>query len=60
MTMLNFHYYNPANIYFGKGQESQVGELIDLESHSKNVLVLYSGDYIFDLGIYDTIEKRAK
>jgi alcohol dehydrogenase len=58
MTMLNFNYYNPANIYFGKGQESQVGELIDLESHSKNVLVLYSGDYIFDLGIYDTIEKE--
>lgn len=58
MTMLNFNYYNRANIYFGKGQESQVGELIDLESHSKNVLVLYSGDYIFDLGIYDTIEKE--
>ncbi|AUJ24272.1 iron-containing alcohol dehydrogenase [Virgibacillus dokdonensis] len=56
--MQNFNYYNPANIYFGKGEERRIGELIDTESHSKHVLVLYSGDYIFDLGIYDTIETK--
>ncbi len=58
LIMQNFNYYNPANIYFGKGEESRIGDLIDAESHSKNVLVLYSGDYIFDLGIYDKIEAK--
>lgn len=54
--MLNFNYYNPANIYFGKGEENKVGQLINSLTTTKRVLVLYSGDYIFDLGIWDTIE----
>ncbi|MEG0285531.1 MAG: iron-containing alcohol dehydrogenase [Vagococcus sp.] len=57
--MLNFNYHNPANIYFGKGEEKQVGHLINSYSKTKNVLVLYSGDYIFDLGIFETIETEC-
>lgn len=58
--MLNFNYYNPANIYFGKGQESKVGELINHYTKTKRVLVLYSGDYIFKLGIWETIEQSCQ
>ncbi|MFC6347349.1 iron-containing alcohol dehydrogenase [Vagococcus carniphilus] len=58
--MLNFNYHNPANIYFGKGEEKKVGELISTYTQTNNVLVLYSGDYIFDLGIYQTIEEECQ
>ncbi|HCM88892.1 MULTISPECIES: iron-containing alcohol dehydrogenase [Vagococcus] len=58
--MLNFNYHNPANIYFGQGEEKKVGKLINQYTVTKNVLVLYSGDYIFDLGIYQTIEEECQ
>ena len=58
--MLNFNYHNPANIYFGKGEEKKVGELISTYTQTNNVLVLYSDDYIFDLGIYQTIEEECQ
>lgn len=58
--MLNFNYHNPANIYFGKGEEKKVGELINQHTQSKNVLVLYSGDYIFDLNIYQTVQEECQ
>lgn len=57
--MLNFNYYNPANIYFGQGQEQKVGELINQYTKTKNILVLFSGDYIYDLGIFDTIKQTC-
>lgn len=57
--MLNFNYYNPANIYFGEGEEKKVGKLINQYSQNKKVLVLYSGDYFFDLGINDTLETEC-
>lgn len=53
--MLNFNYYNPANIYFGRGEENRVGELINKWSKTKKVLVLFSGDYYEELGIAATI-----
>ncbi|WP_270279716.1 iron-containing alcohol dehydrogenase [Vagococcus bubulae] len=58
--MLNFNYYNPANIYFGKGEENKIGRLINDFTKTKRVLVLYSGDYIFDLGIWDKIKSSCK
>ncbi|MEG0255169.1 MAG: iron-containing alcohol dehydrogenase [Vagococcus sp.] len=58
--MQNFNYHNPANIYFGQGEEKKVGQLINQYTQSKNVLVLYSGDYIFDLNIYQTIEEECR
>lgn len=56
--MLNFNYYNPANIYFGKGEEKRVGELINKWSTTKKVLVLFSGDYYEKLGIAHTIRQE--
>lgn len=56
--MLNFNYYNPANIYFGKGEEQRVGELINKWSKTKKVLVLFSGDYYEKLGIAGTIRQE--
>lgn len=58
--MENFNYFNPANIFFGKNQEENIGTLVKQYTKSKNVLVLYSGDYIFDLGIFATIETEFK
>lgn len=33
--MLNFNYYNPANIYFGRNEEQRIGELINKWSEAK-------------------------
>lgn len=56
--MQNFNYYNPVNIFFGKGQEQKIGELADQYSHNKKALVLYSGDYYTKLGISDLIKEK--
>lgn len=56
--MLNFNYFNPANIYFGLNEEQRVGELVDKWSKTKKVLVLYSGDYYENLGIAKTIHEE--
>lgn len=53
--MLNFNYYNPANIYFGRKEEQRVGKLINQWSSTKKVLILFSGDYYEKLGIAKTI-----
>lgn len=58
--MLNFQYYNPANIYFGKGQEKKVGELVNQLSWTKKILVLSSGEYIDFLGIRDVVETETQ
>lgn len=56
--MLNFNYYNPANIFFGKEEEKRVGELINKWSKTKKVLILFSGDYYEKLGIAKTIRQE--
>lgn len=58
--MQNFNYYNPADIYFGKGQEELVGKLTSQYSKKKKVLVLYSGDYYNFLGISKLVDNRFK
>ena len=58
--MLNFNYYNPANIFFGKGEEKRVGELISRWSKTRKVLVLFSGDYYEKLGIATTIRQELE
>lgn len=56
--MQNFDYFNPAHIYFGKGQEENIGELTDHYSKNKSALVLYSGDYYNFLGISDLMKEK--
>lgn len=57
--MIGFEYYNPAKIVFGEGSEEKLGDL--LRQHKvKSLLLVYSGDFIKSLGIYDVITKAVK
>ncbi len=56
--MLNFTYYNPAKIIFGKGTEATAGE--NCAQYGKNVLLHYGGGSIKKSGLYDTLVKSLK
>lgn len=56
--MKNFSFYNPAKIIFGKDSEKEIGTLV--KKYSNKVLLVYSGDFIKDLGIYATIQTEFK
>jgi hypothetical protein len=56
--MVNFHYYNPAKIVFGKGAEKEIGTLLK-ENNATSLLMMYSGEFIKTLGIYDTVKKAC-
>ncbi|MBR6880140.1 MAG: iron-containing alcohol dehydrogenase [Clostridiales bacterium] len=52
--MIGFEYYNPAKIIFGEGSEKKIKDL--LESYNvKSLLLVYSGDFVKTLGIFDVI-----
>jgi alcohol dehydrogenase YqhD (iron-dependent ADH family) len=51
--MLNFDFYAPARILFGKGTQSQIGSL--LKPHAKKVLLHYGGGSIKKSGLYDEV-----
>ncbi len=53
--MLNFDLYMPARIIFGRGTQSQIGEL--LKPHAKKVLLHYGGGSIKRTGLYDEVVK---
>ncbi|MCR5800614.1 MAG: iron-containing alcohol dehydrogenase [Lachnospiraceae bacterium] len=57
--MVNFKYYNPAKIVFGAGSQNELAELLKEEGVT-SLLMVYSGDFIKELGIYDTVERAAK
>lgn len=57
--MIGFEYYNPAKIVFGEDSEQQLIALLK-ENHISSLLLVYSGDFIKDLGIYAVIEKAVK
>ena len=53
--MIGFEYYNPAKIVFGEGAEQSLSKL--LRSYNvTSLLLVYSGDFIKTLGIYDVIK----
>ena len=54
--MNNFVYYNPARVAFGEGAIENLDSFFK-ELKTTSVLLVYSGDYIKTLGIYDRIEK---
>lgn len=51
--MLNFDFYAPARILFGKGEEKRIGEL--LKPHAKKVLLHYGGGSIKKSGLYESV-----
>ena len=57
--MKGFEYYNPAKIIFGAESINRLTAL--LEEHSvKSLLLVYSGDFIKDLGIYQKIKEAVE
>ena len=57
--MVGFEYYNPARVVFGQSALDRLGDLLE-EFHTKKILLLYSGEYIRTLGIYDRIMHMAE
>ncbi|MBR6157555.1 MAG: iron-containing alcohol dehydrogenase [Lachnospiraceae bacterium] len=57
--MIGFEYYNPAKIVFGEESEKRLTKLL-AQNKVKSLLLVYSGDFIKTLGIYDEIEKAVK
>lgn len=51
--MENFVYSIPTKIYFGKGQISNIGDVV--LAYGKNVLLVYGGGSIKKNGIYDDV-----
>lgn len=51
--MLNFNFYNPTNILFGKGQMSELDSLVPKDSI---VLITYGGGSVIKNGILDSVK----
>ena len=54
--MKDFIYYNPAKVAFGKNAIDNLGTFFK-ELKTTSVLLVYSGDFIKDLGIYSRINE---
>ena len=52
--MLNFTYYNPVKIVFGKGTITELPNLIPAEN---KVMMIYGGGSIKQNGVYDQVAK---
>ena len=53
--MIDFEYYNPAKIVFGEHSEQKLKSLL-ASFGVKSLQLVYSGDFIKTLGIYDAIK----
>ncbi len=56
--MIGFEYYNPAKIVFGEGSERSLAQLLK-QHKATSLLLVYSGDFIKTLGIYDVIKEAV-
>ncbi|NLC32621.1 MAG: iron-containing alcohol dehydrogenase [Clostridiales bacterium] len=56
--MLNFDFYSPARILFGRDTETKVGKL--LKPYAKKVLLHYGGGSIKKSGLYDRVITSLK
>ena len=57
--MIGFEYYNPAKIVFGEDSEKKLKSLLSQHKVS-SLLLVYSGDFIKTLCIYDVITDAVK
>ena len=57
--MIGFEYYNPAKIVFGEGAEKSLSKLLK-QNNVTSLLLVYSGDFIKTLGIYDVIKDAVE
>ncbi len=56
--MLNFDFYAPARILFGRDTQKEIGAL--LKPHAKKILLHYGGSSIKKSGLYDTVTASLK
>ena len=56
--MINFQYYNPAKVVFGVGSEKEIGRLLK-EEKASSLLMVYSGEFVKELGIFDTVKNAC-
>jgi len=54
MAILNFEFYNPVKIIFGKGE---ITKLRDLIPNGVKVMITYGGGSIMKNGVYDQVKK---
>ena len=54
--MYNFNYYTPTKVVFGKGVESEVGNLVR-ENNCKKVLIHYGSGSVIKTGLLEKICK---
>ncbi|MDF7641042.1 iron-containing alcohol dehydrogenase [Bifidobacterium sp. ESL0784] len=54
-----FTYYTPNELVFGVGAERQLEPLLR-QYHATSIMLIYSGDYVFDLGIHDAVVGATK
>ena len=54
--MINFEFYNPTKVIFGKGVEAEAGKVIH-EMGGHKVLVHFGGDYLQESGTLDRIHQ---
>lgn len=55
--MLNFEFYNPVNLVFGRGQISKLPKLIPAGTR---ILMAYGGGSIFKNGVYEQVTHALK
>lgn len=57
--MLNFEYYTPTKVFFGKEQENKIGEIISNYGYRK-IMLIYGKESIKKNGLYDTVVNSLK
>ncbi|GLC29576.1 iron-containing alcohol dehydrogenase [Clostridium omnivorum] len=57
--MINFEFYNPTKVIFGKDTESQVGKEINSRGYKK-VLIHFGGTYLYETGVLDRVHKSLE
>ena len=57
--MIDFEYVNPARIIFGEKPYERIAERLK-QYHVQSLLMVYSGEFVKSLGIYQEVEKICK
>jgi len=55
--MKNFEYYAPTKVFFGRGQEEKIGEIIKSYGYKK-VLLHYGKGSVIKSGLLDIVKNR--
>ncbi len=57
--MLDFEYYTPTKVFFGKGRETETGEILSNYGYKK-IMLIYGQGSIKKSGLYDSIVNSLK